>query len=346
MYKKFLSLILSFIILLEGGNLSFAQGVNIPNNYVENKDGTSSYEDEEYSNYCENYPKNKFGQTADVDCALKNKIKHFRVDKEPSTEISQIGPLGETDVYLWKYIGLSQLTKTFGDLLVNSYKDGNKNKFVEEFISQTHDFFNISSVESTAIANNWVKTSKYSKAAGLTQEDVEKWAKQMLKELITNREKIKDNSFMKGFFCGGAGFFAALIMLIKIAGIALFGATGIGAVIGVLSGLGGYFWGKSGVDKELEKRTREAREQADMYDLRAGVYSSALDYILDSIKEKEWVGNDLLVAKLNFNKDRRHALVDFRNVKVKNVPNWDFEAFFGNLSQKLSKLINKYKEEL
>lgn len=346
MYKKFLSLILSFIILLEGGNLSFAQGVNIPNNYVENKDGTSSYEDEEYSNYCENYPKNKFGQTADVDCAVKNKIKHFRVDTQPQAKIKNTGRYGEIDVHFWKYVGLSKLAETFNRYLKKFYKEGSKSEFIEKFISQTNDFFNISSAESTAIVNDWVKKSKYSKAAGLTQEDVEKWAKQMLEELITNREKIKDNSFMKGFFCGGAGFFAALIMLIKIAGIALFGSTGIGAVIGILSGLGGYFWGKSDVDKELEKRTREARKQADMYDRRAIVYSYALEDIFDSINKKEWIGNDLLVAQLDFDEYEPSAYVDFRNVKVRNVPNWDFEAFFGNLSQELSKLIDKYKEEL
>ena len=346
MYKKFLSLILSFIILLEAGNLSFAQGVNIPNNYVENNDGTSSYEDEEYSSYCENYPKNRFGQTADVDCAVKNKIKHFRVDKEPSTEISQVGPNGEIDVYLWKYIGLSQLIKTLGDLLINSYQDSNKNQFIEEFISQTNNFFNISSAESTAIVNDWVKKSKYSKAAGFTQKDVEKWAQQILKELITNREKIKDNSSKKGFFCGGSGFLASVFALFKVAGMAFWGAAGIGTIVGILFGLGGYFWGKADVDEEIEKRTQEARKQADIYDRRSGVYSSALEGILDSIKEKEWVGNDLLVAKLNFNKYRRNALVDFRNVNVKNIPNWDFDIFFGNLSQKLSNLINKYKEEI
>ena len=346
MYRKIISLVLSFTILFIESYPSFAQGVNIPNNYVENSDGTSSYEDEEYSDYCENYPKNKFGQTSDVDCAVRIKIKQFRANKEPSTELSQVGPNGETDVYLWKYVGLSQVTKAFNDLLVNSYKDGNKNKFIEDFISHTNNFFNISSIESAAIAKKWVEKSKYSKIAGFTQKDIENWAKDLLKELIINREKVKDNSFKKGFLCGGTGFFATVITLVKIAGAALLGATGVGCIVGTLFGLGGYFWGKADVAEEIGKQTREARKQADMYDLRAGVYYSALEYILDSIKEKEWVGNDLLVAKLNFNKDRRRALVDFRSVGIENIPNWDFEIFFGNLSRKLSELTNKYKEEL
>ena len=62
-----------------------------------------------------------------------------------------------------------------------------------------------------------------------------------------------------------------------------------------------------------------------MYDLRAGVYSSALENILDAVNEREWIGNDILVAELNFNKYRKNALVDFRNVGVENIPNWDFE---------------------
>lgn len=109
MYKKIISLILLFTMLFMENFPSFAQGINIPNNYLENDDGTSSYENEEYSDYCKNYPKNKFGETADVDCAVMNKIKQFRVSKEPSTELSQVGPNGEIDVYLWKYIELSQV---------------------------------------------------------------------------------------------------------------------------------------------------------------------------------------------------------------------------------------------
>ena len=190
MYRKIISLVLSFTILFIESYPSFAQGVNIPNNYVENSDGTSSYENEEYSDYCENYPKNKFGQISDVDCAVMIKIKQFRANKEPSTELSQVGPNGETDVYLWKYVGLSQVTKAFNDLLVNSYKDRNKNKFIEEFISQTNNFFNISSIESAAIAKKWVEKSKYSKVAGFTQKDIENWTKDLLKELIINREKV------------------------------------------------------------------------------------------------------------------------------------------------------------
>lgn len=346
MCKKFLSLILSFIILLEGGVLSFAQGINIPNNYVENKDGISSYEDEEYSDYCEKYPKNKFGQTADVDCAVMNKIKQFRVDTQAQTKIKNTGKNGEIDVHFWKYTGLSRLANAFNDLIENSYKNINKNEFIEEFISQTNDFFNVSSTESMAMVNDWVKKSKYSKAAGFTQQDIEKWAQNLLKEIITSREKIKGNSSQKGFFCGGSGFLASVFMLFKLAGMAFWGSTGVGCVVGILFGLGGYFWGKSDVDKEIAKRTREAREQADMYDLRAGIYSSAIEDIFDAISKKEWIGNDLLVAQLDFDKDAPYTAIDFRNVKVKNAPNWNFEKLFEELSRKLSELINEYKEEL
>lgn len=345
MYKKIISLILSFTILIESYP-SFAQGINLPNNYLENDDGTSSYENEEYSDYCKNYPKNKFGQTSDVDCAVMNKIKQFRVSTQPQSKIKNTGRYGEIDVHFWKYIGLSRLAETFNDLLEKSYKNINKNEFIKEFISQTNDFFNISSIESAAVAKKWVEKSKYSKVAGFTQKDIENWSKDLLKEIIINREKVKDNSFMKGFLCGGTGFFATVITLVKIAGAALLGSTGVGCIAGALLGLGGYFWGKADVAEEIGKQTRKAREQADMYDLRAGVYYLALEYILDAISKKEWIGNDLLVAQLDFDKYEPCAYVDFRNVKIRNTPNWDFEVFFGNLSRTLSELIKKYKEEL
>ncbi len=82
-----------------------------------------SNENPAYVDYCRGYPKNEFGNTVDIDCAIENALQKFRLNNAESKNIPNVGPSGEVDVHLWKYIGLKGLIKSFDSWIRGANKE-------------------------------------------------------------------------------------------------------------------------------------------------------------------------------------------------------------------------------
>lgn len=195
-----------------------------------------------------------------------------------------------------------------------------------------------STAKTAEIINKWTEKSKYSKTFKITEKDVKKWVERTNEK----KKKMESNKWKSTSFWGGGGFLGRTV-LAKLSGAALLGAGGVGIVAGGILVVGGYFKSKAEESEKYIKYLKKAEHEERKLD----VYSSAIDEIINLIESNAWAGNNLLIAKLNFNKERFGADTYFANVGLGNPEN--INIIFENLTKGLSKLIKKdYKisEEL
>ncbi len=345
MPKKIISLILSGVLSLQVGNF-----LTIANSY----DGNEKTEKIEHifenkeEDFCSAYPKNQCGNTVDVNCALNKGFRDLEESGTPFTDSKGIGPNCQSSLYLWRYNALEGLAKTFYDWINDENKDENKNRFINEFIGNTKKIFNTTNSDAAKIVNEWIQKSKYTKNIEVTKEDIEKWIKEM-----NDEEKIFENKWSSNWLASIGGIFGASTgwgITAWVAGT-IFPPAAIpfGIAAGALGAVSGKYLGYShGREAEEAQYRKKHIEEAKKHNIRLNVYSSGMEKIFHSIQRKEHIDNNLLVAMFNFD-EYNHEARTFFVKKGTDSKNLNITKIFENLSNKLSKLMDKYnldKEEI
>ncbi len=79
-------------------------------------------------------------------------------------------------------------------------------------------------------------------------------------------------------------------------------------------------------------------------DIRMKIYADAVKQVFEKVKQKEWMDNDLLLAKFNFSPRDCGVFVDFRKEGFK-YNNKTIPVVFDKLSKKLGGIIKRYAIE-
>ena len=366
MLKRILSLILSVVLLLQVSSFTTIANKFDDDQNVEKMDHILKIREEDY---CSAYPKNICGNTVDVNCARKElyrDILESDVNAE-NFESLDIENKCEAAIYAWKYSGLTSLAKTFNDWINANNKQENKNYFISEFILNTKKLLNKTSEDSAEIVKRLLKKSRYTKNLEITEDDINEWKEKAVGKKETVKNEVKSESDTGPILTGGAvgsvagatigwgihGYFAAkaaATLATTIAAPALAPFVAAGGIVAGLTGLYvGNYWGKEKKTAEkLTKIAKKARKKARENEKRLNVYSLAIENIFNSIRRKEYLNNNILETRLDFNKHRPSAFINFINLSMQ-TKNGDVSKIFENLSNSLSKLIDKFnlnKEEL
>lgn len=163
-----------------------------------------------------------------------------------------------------------------------------------------------------------------------------------------------------GAFLGGV---AAKTLAVKMAAATVAGGPVVALVGGGLAGaaalgyvgyhalgyagrkIGGYFGEKSGqktAEEEIYQKAQEKTSEYNKYNIRADVYASAMDQVFDDVRNLYWKGNDLLLAKLNFDPFYHNAYTEFRKEGFPCENEKIVAQKFEKLSEKLTELLKKY----
>lgn len=365
MYKKIFSLSLVCILLFNvTANQAFAKKKL---DYTGKATDTTS--DSSYSDYCKEIPKNAFNQSIDVNCAIRAVLPYFIKDEALKEDIAHVGLTGDTYVHLWKYAGLSGLVGVFDDWLKEEHKENVKYQFIGNLSDKIKkNFKEIETTEESAkVINTFLQNNQnYAKILEITSQDIANW----IKTAIIERKQLSNDShfILKGSGTGvtigaAAGYGISSIFTWKattaaaaVATKTAAAATGAGAVVAApvlpficmgaaIFGAVGFFVGNYYNEKEnakIDKKLKKLLDKEERNTIKLNVCSSALRHIFDFIECKEWVGNDLLVVKLNFDKEDHSAQIEFRNVGVAVPKSVNETGLFENFSNKLSELMTKY----
>lgn len=348
MLKRILSLILSGVLLLQVSCFYAAAESSSINENTERMSNTfKNYE----SDFCSAYPKNACKNTVDVNCAKRRMYRAIR-EAEISDNVFDdvgVGRNCETDLYSWKYDGVTELVDTF-DLWINdNNKKAHKKRFIGQFIGNVKKFLNTTDEDSEIIIRKIINDSEYKKILELTEKDIKDWIKEIQAEEKKLKNKFSSN-WLTGLgtvFGGGISWGAtAAITGTLLAPAALpFGIAGLalGAVAGKY--LGNY----CGKETEESEFSEKSAEEARKHEIRLNVYSSGIEKLFHSIQRKEYEGNDLVTAQFNFNQYSPSAFIKFINLGLdtgnKDV-NKIFETFSNTLSSRLMDKYNLRKEEI
>ena len=79
-------------------------------------------------------------------------------------------------------------------------------------------------------------------------------------------------------------------------------------------------------------------------DIRMKIYADTVKQVFEKVKQKEWMDNDLLLAKFNFSPRDCGVSVDFRKEGFK-YNNKTIPVVFDKLSKKLGGIIKRYAIE-
>lgn len=222
MYKKIISVGMSFLILFEFSTVNaFAKGGDGDFNTAEGR----NTEEPKYVDYCKGSPKNKYGNSENVRCAIKSEMQGFKADEGSFIlSIPQLGRTGEIDVHMWKYNGLTSLASEFEYWIKSADKESIKRQFAANFLEETNKLFNLNSKEDAAeIINRWAKVSNYSKPfIDSIRDELADWAQK-----CKSYEDSTSGDVDKTLLGGGIGAF-----------IGGFGGAGFGGLAGVGAGAG------------------------------------------------------------------------------------------------------------
>ena len=347
MFKKIICLVLSgFLFMQINGFFVFAQN---PERMDLKSLGQPAKKVE--VDRCSAYPKNECGQTVDVNCAIRKAYQEILENpNEKSYEFKEIGNKCKTDLYFWKYDGLGDLASTFNDWIIDTNKEEKRNQFIGKFIGETEKVFNLNSTqEAAAIVNQWVQNSRYTKNIEITKKDIEDWITQANSEESNYQNVLSSNEIgTLGAVAGGAtgwGVGAYLAGAAFASSVIPFAVAG-GAILGIGCKFVGLYYGK---EAKISEKSAEHFKNSIEQKVRLNVYSHAIERIFHSVRRKEYVGNDILMAKLYFNEDNRpDARVSFKKLGL-NKTNQNITQIFNDLSRTLVELMYKYnlnKEEL
>jgi len=347
MLKRIFSLILSGVLLLQVSCFYAAAESSSINEDTERMSNTfKNYE----SDFCSAYPKNRCGNTVDVNCAQNEMYRRITESNSAKTvfEKLKVGDNCETDLHFWKYDGVMDLIDTFNLWINDNNKQAHKKRFIGQFIGNVKNFLNTTDEDSEIIIRKIINDSEYKKILELTEKDIKDWIKEIQAEEKKLKNKFSSN-WLTGLgtvFGGGISWGAtAAITGTLLAPAALpFGIAGLalGAVAGKY--LGNY----CGKETEESEFSEKSADEARQHEIRLNVYSSGIEKLFHSVQRKKHIGNDLITAEFNFNPYSQSAFIDYANLGLKPSKE-DVNKTFESLSNSLSKLMDKFnlnKEEI
>ena len=357
MLKRILSLILSVVLLLQVSSFTTIANKFDDDQNVEKMDHILKIREDDY---CSAYPKNICGNTVDVGCARKELYRNI-LESNINTDIFEnvdIGNKCEAAIYAWKYSGLTSLANTFNKWINTNNKDENKHRYFSEFVLNTKKLLNKTSEDSAEIVKRFLKKSRYTKELGITENEIDKWKKEITDRVDIIPKKVESDT--KSIVTGGTaglvlggitgwgihGYFAAkaaATLATAAAAPALAPFVAAGGVVAGLTGLYvGNYWGKEKkTAQRLAEIAEEELEEAHKNEIHLDVYSYAIENIFNSIQREEYLNNNILEARLDFNKHRPSAFIKFMNLSTQTV-DCNVSKIFENLSNSLSKLIDKF----
>lgn len=377
MLKKLLSLVFAFVLVFNIGltNLTFAddddtfasQGV---------------YSREQSKRHIDQCKEDGLGNITDVNCAIKGTILDMQEFGSTYGEEREIGPNKEYDIHLWTYNNIKDFASKMGGFTKTSVKSllesGTLANALNTSTEGIKNFFNLSSKEQIEeILKRWLIKSKYTDKP----EDLDQIISNVLRDLTDvntmriikeiNGEKIGEQEgagigkgtgglggAYGGYLLGGAAAKALAVKLAlvgaKMAAATVAGGVAGAAVIGYAGyhalgyagrKIGGYLGKKSGqktAEEEIYQKAQEKTSEYNKFNIRADVYASAMEQVFDDVRNLYWKGNDLLLAKLNFDPFYHNAYTEFRKEGFPCEDEKIVAQKFEKLSEKLTELLKKY----
>ncbi len=352
MLKRFLSLVFAFVLVFNIGfnNLTFADdddafgSQGIPYN-----GGTKSH-----VNQC----KDEFGNITDVDCAVRGKISDMKEFRAESGELKEIGPNKEYDIHLWAYNNIDNFYNDINKFIGHSVNELHKNNILASALNTStmgvKNFLNLSPEEAFESFRKWLKNSKYTVDSmedfdKIFQNSYDTYKKDKAEFDKVKKEYQKDygkkggiGGGISGGILGGIGGVAVKGLTLAVAGPTVIGAIACAAICG---GIGYWIVGEQkGESVGNEKAAQKAEEHLKDYNrfgIRTDVYANTIEQVFDKVNRSQWVGNDLLLAKLNFDPLYYRADTEFRKEGFP-YDEGKVEENFKYLKQKLNMLLEKH----
>lgn len=354
MLKKLLNLVFVFVLIFNIGleNLTFAD-----NDDAFDSQGVSSRE--QAKRHIDQCKKDGLGNIIDVNCAIKGTILDMQEFGSTYGEEHEIGPNKEYDIHLWTYNNIDNFYNDMACFIKNNIINLHKNNILVEALNTStmglKKFLNLSPEEASESFKKWIMNSKYIVNAA----DFEQIFSNLYKTLeIDNAEfaKVKEDyqkDYSKkggigggigGGILGGLGGLAAKGLTLAVAGTTAIGAIACAAICG---GIGYWVGGHEGESAENERATQKAKKYLEDYNrfsIRTDVYANTIEQVLDKVNRSQWVSNDLLLAKLNFNPLYHRADTEFRKEGFA-YDEGKVEENFKDLKQKLNELLENSIEK-
>lgn len=350
MLKRLLSLVFAFVFVFNIGftNLTFADDDDaFGSQGIPYSGGQKSYVDQ-----C----KDEFGNITDVDCAVRGKISDMKEFRASSVELKEIGPNKEYDIHLWTYDHIDNFYNAMAKFMGHSVNELHKNNILASVLNTStmglKRFLNLSYEEASESFRKWLKNSKYTV---VSMEDFDKifqnsydTLKKDKAEFAKVKEEYQKDYSKKGGIGGGIG--GGILgciggLAVKGLTLAVAGTTAIGTIAcaAICGGIGHWIGGKEGESVGNEKAAQKAEEHLKDYNrfvIRTDVYANTIEQVFDKINRLQWVGNDLLLAKLNFDPLYHRADTEFRKEGF-HYDESKVEENFKYLKQKLNTLLKK-----
>lgn len=276
MSKKLLSLALAGILLLQTGNICI---------FAYNQAEFDITKEPEMVDYCKNFPKNKYGETVNINCAFRQLMidKKANNGREPGIA-THVGPNGDHEVRIWNKDQIQEFANEFKNLILKRTKNSLKHEFIGNLIDATNSLLSLNSTNLVAEVTKKLATkSALFLNEGITPEEVESWKEDY---------KVLDKYTPNITYWGTYGIWG-------ICPICLYD------FIQRKKQLEAAFW---------ESLRRKQLQQAQEEKIKAEVYFSVVDQVIQSILNKRYVGKDSLVANLDFSKDNYRAQTYFTDI--------------------------------
>lgn len=340
MTKRLLSLVFVFVLVfnIDLASLTFADDDDVFGSQGIPYNGGSN----SYVNQC----KDEFGNITDVDCAVKGKILDMKEFKAGSAELKEIGPNKEYDIHLWTYDNIDNFYHDMNAFIGTSIIELHKNNILTGALNQSttglKKFLHLPSEEACESFKKWIASSKYITLNSAEFEQIFNGVYQTLNhELGDLKEEYQKDYSKKGGIGGGIlgaiGGFAAKGLTLCAAGPVVGGAIVCAAILG---GIGYWIGGQKGESVYVEKANKKYLEDYNRFDIRTDVYANTIEQVFDKVSRSQWVGNDLLLAKLNFDSLYHRANTEFRKEDFP-YDESKVEENFKDLKQKLNALLKK-----
>lgn len=293
MSKKILSLILAGVLLLQASCFFTFAG---------NADEIDIDDDANppMVDYCKNYPKNKYGQTVDIDCATLSLITILKAHNgNAGNEINHVGPTGEQKINIWSYDKIESLFDDFRGWLTTAKENFIKSTTIGSILDSLKKIFNFDSQEQAApILKDFLKKNNI---YNFSDDDIEKNLYEYLEEIWSlkydQEEAAKTNI---GFWKKHSKW--NLLFPLSIPCLAI----------------GDWIDEKNAKKEFLANKRKEYIDEALRNRRKNKACSLGLEKIIHSIYRKDWEGNDALVVIFNFGKDDNDAKVYFTNIGIGN----------------------------
>ena len=314
MQKKIMNLVLVTALLLQVCNICI---------FAYNKDEFYATDAPDKVDYCQNFPKNQYGQTVDIDCAFTQLVRNqVTSDGRNPGKAIKIGPNGEHEIRLWHRQHILTLWKTLRAWLLNSGKNILKYSFIGNLIEKTGEFLSLNStILAAEVTKNWLLQSQYFKNYDITAKDIDLWKKAYIRlPKFTQNPNYTDYEECK--------FLYPLR----------------------------YFCKKNFKERQklAEQAFNESLRQENIRleqeaETKAKAYYLLMEQIFHSILKKGYEGQDTLVGILDFSQDNYEAQAYFTNIglpqKIRQGDVEDVCSYNENLADAIVKKENKNNKD-